>query len=180
MFREREVHSGLVAILGALTLSGCAPVGYKYEVGNFIRPHPTQELCASRGQVLDMRLEDCAAAMPTSVAAPTAEKSFGANMMRGEAAKQNALADLAFSRVSSQGNDFINNRMTCKVLWDQSPNADDDLSNIISGFSYRITAVTFNMKALQEMGADHNPLKNAWNTMGYLREKAQDCEINRN
>jgi hypothetical protein len=47
------------AILTALTLSACAPSGHVYEVGNFVRPHPTQALCASRGQVLDMTIEDC-------------------------------------------------------------------------------------------------------------------------
>jgi hypothetical protein len=49
------------AILIALILSACAPSGYVYEVGNFVRPHPTQALCASRGQVLDMTIEDCVA-----------------------------------------------------------------------------------------------------------------------
>lgn len=52
------------AILIALTLSACAPPGYMYEVGNFVRPHPTQALCASRGQVLDMSIEDCVTPPP--------------------------------------------------------------------------------------------------------------------
>lgn len=30
-----------------------------YDVGNFTHPHPTPALCASRGQVLDMSIEDC-------------------------------------------------------------------------------------------------------------------------
>ena len=46
-------------IVIALTSAACTPSGYVYEVGNFVRPHPTQALCASRGQVLDMTIEDC-------------------------------------------------------------------------------------------------------------------------
>src|SRR5262245_53623260 len=46
-------------ILVTLTAGACAPPGYVYEVGNFLRPHPTQATCASRGQVLDMTIEDC-------------------------------------------------------------------------------------------------------------------------
>jgi len=55
-------------ILAALAASACAPAGYVYETGNFIRPHPTPELCASRGQVLDMAVEDCVTPAPRAVA----------------------------------------------------------------------------------------------------------------
>lgn len=65
------------AIMTTLTLSACAPSGYVYEVGNFVRPHPTQALCASRGQVLDMAIEDCAApASPPASASVIAAAAF--------------------------------------------------------------------------------------------------------
>jgi hypothetical protein len=51
-------------ILAALAASACAPAGHVYETGNFVRPHPTQALCASRGQVLDMTIEDCVTPPP--------------------------------------------------------------------------------------------------------------------
>jgi hypothetical protein len=46
-------------ILIALATGACAPAGYMYDVGNFTHPHPTPALCASRGQVLDLSIEDC-------------------------------------------------------------------------------------------------------------------------
>jgi hypothetical protein len=49
----------------APSLAACAPSGYAYEVGNFVRPHPTQATCASRGQVLDMTIEDCVNPAPS-------------------------------------------------------------------------------------------------------------------
>jgi hypothetical protein len=36
------------AVLAAIAAGACAPSGYMYEVGNFVRPYPTQALCASR------------------------------------------------------------------------------------------------------------------------------------
>lgn len=57
------------SILVAMTVSACAPPGYVYEVGNFVRPHPTLELCASRGQVLDMGAGNCVT--PTPAPPPT-------------------------------------------------------------------------------------------------------------
>lgn len=51
-------------LLMALSACACAPAGHVYETGNFLRPHPTQELCASRGQVLDMKIEDCVTPPP--------------------------------------------------------------------------------------------------------------------
>lgn len=58
------------AILVALAVGGCAQPGYVYEVGNFVRPHPTQSLCASRGQVLDMTVEDCVTPPPPQPPTP--------------------------------------------------------------------------------------------------------------
>ena len=55
-------------ILTALATGACAPAGYMYDVGNFTRPHPTPALCASRGQVLDMSIEDCATPVATQPA----------------------------------------------------------------------------------------------------------------
>jgi hypothetical protein len=55
----RKINACLGVTAAALLLNGCAPSGYVYEVGNFVRPHPTQQTCASRGQVLDMSAEDC-------------------------------------------------------------------------------------------------------------------------
>jgi hypothetical protein len=54
----------------ALTVGACAPPGYVYEAGNFVRPHPTQALCASRGQVLDLKIEDCVTPPPPPLPAP--------------------------------------------------------------------------------------------------------------
>jgi hypothetical protein len=68
------------AILTALTLSACAPSGHVYEVGNFVRPHPTPTLCASRGQVLDMTIEDCVvpgSSRPEAVGRPALEPGTG-------------------------------------------------------------------------------------------------------
>lgn len=48
-----------VVILVAMALGAGAQPGYMYDVGNFTHPHPTPALCASRGQVLDMSIEDC-------------------------------------------------------------------------------------------------------------------------
>jgi len=58
------------AILIALALSACAPPGYMYDVGNFTHPHPTPALCASRGQVLDMSVEDCVTPSPPPLPTP--------------------------------------------------------------------------------------------------------------
>ena len=58
-----------VAVI-ALASAACAPSGYMYEVGNFTRPHPTQALCASRGQVLDMTIEDCVTPPPPPPPSP--------------------------------------------------------------------------------------------------------------
>jgi hypothetical protein len=58
------------AVLVALSASACAPPGYVYDVGNFVRPHPTHELCSLRGQVLDTAIKDCVApSAPQNVAA---------------------------------------------------------------------------------------------------------------
>jgi len=58
----------LSLIATALTLSTCAPPGYVYEPGNFLRPHPTAELCAAKNLVLDPATKDCVMPPP---AAPT-------------------------------------------------------------------------------------------------------------
>jgi len=55
----------------APSFAACAPSGYVYEVGNFVRPHPTQATCASRGQVLDMTIEDCVTPVAPPVSAPS-------------------------------------------------------------------------------------------------------------
>lgn len=56
MERCRVRHA---VILVALAASACAPPGYVYDTGNFIHPHPTPALCASRGQMLDAATEAC-------------------------------------------------------------------------------------------------------------------------
>jgi hypothetical protein len=43
----------------ALLLSACAPPGYVYEAGDFFHPHPSAELCESRGLVLDSITKEC-------------------------------------------------------------------------------------------------------------------------
>jgi hypothetical protein len=43
----------------ALVLSACAPPGYVYEPGDFFHPHPSAELCASKGLVLDSVTKEC-------------------------------------------------------------------------------------------------------------------------
>ena len=56
-----------------VALSGCAPPGYVYDAGNFIRPHPTPALCASRGLVLDVSAGECGPP-PSAFPLPVAEK----------------------------------------------------------------------------------------------------------
>ena len=68
--------------LAALLLSGCAPSGYAYDVGNFTHPHPTPALCASRGQVLDMSIQDCVT--PAPPAPPSAAQIEQSQRMRAD------------------------------------------------------------------------------------------------
>jgi hypothetical protein len=104
------------AILMALTLSACAPSGYVYEVGNFVRPHPTQALCASRGQVFDTAIEDCVT--------PSSPGAVGAT---------GALATVAFN---SQGETYEQDRAwtdriehgACTRLRDRRTDAPADVA----------------------------------------------------
>jgi len=71
--------------VAALSACGCAPAGHVYEAGNFVRPHPTQELCASRGQVLDMKIEDCVTPPPPQPPTPAqAAQAQRANAVTSE------------------------------------------------------------------------------------------------
>jgi hypothetical protein len=84
------------AILIALTLSACAPSGYMYEVGNFVRPHPTQALCASRGQILDMKIEDCIT--PAPLPPPTPEQAVQAQRANAVTSERNACVSTASAK----------------------------------------------------------------------------------
>jgi hypothetical protein len=48
----------------ALALCACAPPGYVYDNGDLLHPHPSADLCASRGLVLDADAEECVVAAP--------------------------------------------------------------------------------------------------------------------
>jgi hypothetical protein len=48
----------------ALALCACAPPGYVYDNGDLLHPHPSADLCASRGLVLDAGAEECVVAAP--------------------------------------------------------------------------------------------------------------------
>jgi hypothetical protein len=97
----------------ALASAACAPSGYMYEQGNFVRPHPTQALCASRGQVLDMGIEDCVT--PTPPPPPPATP-----MQVAQAQQSNAVTTERNTCVSAAGEKFNrgeNGKVASYAIW---------------------------------------------------------------
>jgi hypothetical protein len=49
----------LIWVAGALLLSACAPPGYVFDGADFLHPHPSAALCASKNLQLDPVTKEC-------------------------------------------------------------------------------------------------------------------------
>ena len=52
-------------VAGALLLSACAPPGYVFDGADFLHPHPSAALCASKNLQLDPVTKECVVPVPT-------------------------------------------------------------------------------------------------------------------
>ena len=51
-------------VAGALLLSACAPPGYVFDGADFLHPHPSAALCASKNLQLDPVTKECVVPVP--------------------------------------------------------------------------------------------------------------------
>src|SRR5215470_11109893 len=51
-------------VAGALWLSACAPPGYVFDGADFLHPHPSAALCASKNLQLDPVTKECVVPVP--------------------------------------------------------------------------------------------------------------------
>jgi hypothetical protein len=54
----------LIWVAGALLLSACAPPGYVFDGADFLHPHPSAALCASKNLQLDPVTKECVVPVP--------------------------------------------------------------------------------------------------------------------
>ena len=59
----------LIWVAGALLLSACAPPGYVFDGADFLHPHPSAALCASKNLQLDPGTKECVVPVPALAAA---------------------------------------------------------------------------------------------------------------
>jgi len=57
-------------VAGALWLSACAPPGYVFDGADFLHPHPSAALCASKNLQLDPVTKECVVPVPALPSAP--------------------------------------------------------------------------------------------------------------
>jgi hypothetical protein len=87
----------------ALALCACAPPGYVYNDGDLLHPHPSADLCASKGFVLDPDAKECVLAAPPLP--PVKPRSVASNL---PVIKRAALADVGTKTDAGPGADAEN------------------------------------------------------------------------
>jgi hypothetical protein len=87
----------------ALAMCACAPPGYVYNDGDLLHPHPSVDLCASKGLVLDPGAKECVLAAPPLP--PAKPRSVASNLP----IKRAALADVETKTDAGPGADAESN-----------------------------------------------------------------------